>query len=387
MPKLTLKPITRRPPAVIAGLTILAILGFLGVTRLVNRFAEQQKALARHLYERAVAEQQSGKPDLAIEHFRDALAYSRDNFDYQLQLARALRDTGRTDEAEAYLISLWERNPQDGAVNLALGRLAARQKSLDKALQYYHNAIYGVWSSNPDQNRVDAWFELIEFLLGQNAQPQAQAELITLAAELPPQADLHLRVADLFSRTRDYDRALAECQQVLKIDRGNKQALAGVGEAAFNLARYRMAEHYLQAAADANPQDTRIPQLLEVSQLVLARDPFRRDISMEERNRRLSTIFDEAGKRLDSCMASASSGQPNLGSQASALASIKTRWEEMKRTLGRLRSSREAGLPDEVMDLVLKVEQQTQVCAPTPTDEALWLIAQNRSGANHESTD
>lgn len=378
MRQLTLKPISSRPPAVIAGLTLLAILGFIGVTRLVNRFGEQQKALARHLYERAVEEQQAGKADLAVEHFRDALVYSPDNFVYQLQLARALRDTGRTEEAEAYLVSLWERAPQDGAVNLALGRLAARQKSLDRALQYYHNAIYGVWSSNPDEHRLQAWFELIDFLLRQNARPQAQAELITLAAELPPQPDLWLRVADLFASIPDYDRALAEYRQVLKIEHGNAKALAGAGEAAFNLGQFRLAEHYLEEAAAANTQDAKVARLLEVSRLVLTRDPFRGDISMEERNQRLKSIFDDAGKRLESCMASQSGGPPNAQSTASALAPLKTQWDEVKRKLGRLRSSREAGLPEEVMDLVLKVEQQTQSCPPSATDQALLLLAQNR---------
>src|SRR5579863_1982273 len=105
MPQVTLKPITSRPPAVIASLTVLAIFGFIGVTKLVNRFGEQQKALARHLYQRALEDQKDGKPDLAVEHFRDALVYSPDNFEYRLQLARALRDTGRTEEAEAYLVS------------------------------------------------------------------------------------------------------------------------------------------------------------------------------------------------------------------------------------------------------------------------------------------
>jgi tetratricopeptide (TPR) repeat protein len=378
MPQISLKPITSRPPAVIAGLTLLAILAFIGVTRLVNRFAEQQKALARHLYDRAVSEQRNGKPELAIEHLREALIYNSDNFDYQLQLARALRDTGRTEESEAYLVSLWERNPQDGTVNLALGRLAARQRLLDKTLQYYHNAIYGVWASNPDQNRVAAWFELIEFLLRQNARQQAEAELIPLAAELPLQTDLRLRAAELFTRTQDYEHALAEYEQVLKIDHENARALAGAGEAAFKLARYRTAERLLKAATSANPLDTQVAQLLEVSRLVLERDPFPRDISMEERNDRLSTIFDEAGKRLDNCGASSNAAQSSPEMQSAAEPPMKAEWLKMKPKLSRLRSSREADLPDEVMDLVLKIEQQTQSCPPTPTDEALLLLAQNR---------
>jgi len=378
MRQFTLKPIASRPPVVMAGLTIVAIMAFAGVTRFVNRFREQEKALARHLYERAMADQQAGKPDLAVEHFRDALVYSPNNFDYQLQLARALRDTGRTQEAEAYLVNLWEHSPQDGAVNLALGRLAARQKSMDKALQYYHNAIYGVWSSNADENRLQVWFELIQFLIQQNAHPQADAELITLAAELPPRADLRLRVADLFAGTQDYDHALAEYRQVLKLDRGNVDALAGAGESAFKLGRYRVAEHYLQLAANAKPQDTQVARLLEVSHQVLARDPFSGSISIEERNQRLRSIFEDAGKRVDSCMASENGGEPKAAPQSSPLADLKAQWTDMKPKLIRLSSNREAGLPTEVMNLVLKIEEQTQNCpAPTATDQALLILAQN----------
>ena len=376
MPQFAANSITQRPPAVIAALTLVAILGFVGVTRLVNRFGEQQKALARHLYARALDEQRAGKSDLAVEHFRDALVYSPNNFEYQLQLARALRDSGRTDEAEAYLVNLWERAPQDGGVNLALGRLAARQKFLDKAMQYYHNAIYGVWSSEPDSHRLQAWFELIDFLLRQNARPQAQAELITLAAELPPHEDLRLRVADLFLGTQDYQRALAEYRQVLKMDHSNARALAGAGEAAFNLSRFRDAEHYLEEASRANPQDGELARMLVVSRQVLARDPFRADISIEERNQRLRSIFEDAGTRLESCMTS-QNGQPDGQTKVSALEPLKIQWNDMKRELGRLRSSREAGLPGEVMGLVLSIEQQTAICPPSATDQALLLLAEN----------
>lgn len=378
MRQFTLKPIAGRPPVVIVGLTILAIAGFAGVTRFVNRFQEQEKALARHLYERAMAEQRAGKPDVAVEHFRDALVYNPNDFDYQLQLARALRDTGRTPEAEAYLVNLWERSPQNAAVNLALGRLAARQKSLDRALQYYHNAIYGVWSSNADQNRLQVWFELIEFLLQQNARPQADAELITLAAELPPQPDLRLRVADLFAMTQDYDHALAEYLQVLKLEHGNENALAGAGEAAFNLSRYRVAEHYLQEASKANPQNSQLARLLDVSHLVLDRDPFNGLISIQERNQRLKSNFDDAGKRLDSCMASQNEAQPNAPAPAAPLVELKTQWADMKPKLIRLRSNQEAGLPSDVMNLVMRIEEQTPNCPRTATDQALLILAQNR---------
>lgn len=369
-------PVSRRPAVVITILTILALIGFLGVSRLVHRFQEQEKALARHLYQRGLEDQQAANPAAALEHFRAALGYDRENFQYQLSLARALRDSGRTDEAQAYLISLWERSPQNGAVNLALGRLAAREKSLERVIQYYHNAIYGVWASDADQNRLNAWFELVEVLLRLNARPQAQAELISLSATLPMNSQLELRAADLFFQAQDYDHAMAEYHRVLQHEPENAAALAGAGQSAFKLSRYRTAAKYLDTALKANPQDAQLSQMLTTSKLILQNDPFGHGLSTEERNRRVEVIFEDAGKRLDTCMNAEESAPP----QVDPLPPLKARWTEMKSKITRLGRSGESGLPDEVMDLVLQIEQQTASCPQAPIDQVLLLLAENRAG-------
>lgn len=375
----TVNSVTERPPIVIAILTALALLGFLAVGRLTSRFQEQQKALARHLYQQGLADQRAGKFDLALEHFRAGLTYDRDNFQYQLSLARALRDSGRTEEAETYLISLWERAPQNGAVNLALGRLAARRKELDKIIQYYHNAIYGVWDSDAEQNRQAAWFELVEVLLRLNARPQAQAELIALAASLPPHPEQLLRAANLFLQVQDYEHALAECRRVLQLDRTNAPAAAGAAQAAFKLGRYRTAARYLEAASKANPQDSQIAQMRQVSNLILQQDPFSRDLSTQERQHRIRLIFEEAGERLDACMKS-QERQSVPGTQVDPLPPLKAQWVQMRRRLIRLGLVGESGLADQVMDLVLQIEQQTAVCPTTTQDQVLLLLAENRGG-------
>lgn len=379
MPELTLKTFTGRTPTVIAGLTILAVLGFLGVGRLVGRFQEQQKALARHLYQRGLTEQQSGKLDLAVQHFRAALGYDPDNFQYQLSLARSLRDSGRIDESEAYLISLWERSPQNGAVNLALGRLAVRQARVDKIIQYYHNAIYGVWDSNSEENRLNAWFELVRVLLRLNDRPQAQAELIALSVNLPPKPELLMQAADLFAQAQDYDHALAEYRRALQIDRENANAAAGAAEIAFKLGRYRTSEHYLEIASKAEPHDVHISDMLLISKLILQQDPFSRGLSAQERSMRIRSILEEAGKRLDTCMTSQEQ-EANQVQQTNDLSQLKTQWTQMNRRLRRLGATGESGLADEVMDLVLQIEQQTTSCTPSPQDQALLLLAQSRAG-------
>lgn len=372
----SLKLLTRRPPVIIASLVAVTVLAFLGMDRLVTRFHEQQKALARHLYERGLEAQSAGQPERAVGDFRAALSYARDNSDYQLSLARALRDTGRTAESETYLITLWERTPQEGAVNLALGRLFAREKLFDKAIQYYHNAMYGLWPQDPETRRRNTQFELIDYLLQHQAYPQAQAELITMASALPGDSVLQVRVAKLFSEAQDYDRALAQFQVVLRTDPDNQAALYGAGQAAFRLGRYRTAEGYLQSASRVDSQNTDVSQLLRTATLILQADPYAPRISDAERNRRLRSAFQSAGERLEDCAKSKEIDlSPN--SPSTGLPALKAQWLEMAPKLSRPLPPRDGVSLDVVMDLVFEIEQQTQgLCAkPDGLDQALLLLS------------
>ena len=375
------KSVARRPPVILSSLLIVAVLAFLGVNRLVNRFHEQEKALARHLYERGLQEQSGGKPEAALGDFRAALSYSHDNPQYQLSLARALRDTGRTAEAETYLIGLWERSPQEGPINLALGRLFAREQLFDKALQYYHNAIYGLWPNGAEAKRRDTQFELIDFLIQHKAYPQAQAELITMASSLPNDPALRLRVADLFAWAQDYEHALEQYQQVLRTDHGNQAALFGAGQAAFQLGHHRVAQEYLESAVRADPQNAQARQLLEADTQVLQSDPFARHISDTERLQRLRSAFRVAGERLDSCARSRGIDLSPT-SPAAGLPSLKSQWLEAKPKLEKLRRPGDGGMLDTVMDLVYEIERQTLATCGNPEglDHALLLLSQDRAG-------
>ena len=152
------------------------------------------------------------------------------------------------------MINLWDREPENGLVNLELARIAAQKGETEQALRYYHNAIYAIWPGDQEVERREIRLELIEFLLGINAKAQAQSELIALAANLDDDPSQHVRVGDLFLQAQDYEHALAEYRLSLKADRHNAAALAGAGRAAFELGRYDLAQRYLQAAVIANPE-------------------------------------------------------------------------------------------------------------------------------------
>src|SRR5580698_3335900 len=173
-----------REPVILALLSALAVVSFLAVGGLSRMYHAQQDALANRWFTRGTGDLKDGHFDRAVADFRAALRYSRDNYDFQLNLAQALIGLKRTDEAYAYLINLWEREPENGLVNLELARIAAQKGDTEHALRYYHDAIYAIWPSGQEVRRRDARLELIDYLLRINARTQAQSELIALAASL-----------------------------------------------------------------------------------------------------------------------------------------------------------------------------------------------------------
>jgi tetratricopeptide (TPR) repeat protein len=379
--------IPRSAVFVLLVLTLAAIAAFGAVSHLVARFNANQRSRGHKLYDLGLADLRARNPDAAIEAFRAALTCDHSNSQYQLSLGRALRDTGRLDEAESYLQSLWQRSPDDGTINLALARVAARRGSIEDAVHYYHNAMYGAWKSDPDTNRRNARIELIQFLLQRNARAQAQSELVALTAFLPADPALHLQSAQLLAQAQDYSDSLKEYEKVLSLDRGNTAAMEGTGNVAYSAGMYRTAQHYLQDAVNANPQDAGSHDLLATASLVLATDPFIRRISDAERNRRIVAAFAKVGERLTACAQQKGvslTAANAAASNASPFVTLQSRWLATKRDLPRLSKAGETDLPDAIMDLVFQIEQQTATdCGePQGVDEALLLISRDREAAD-----
>jgi tetratricopeptide (TPR) repeat protein len=369
-------------------LTLAAAAGFAAVTHLVARFTANQQARGRKLYQLGLADASAARYDDAIAVFRAALTCDPTNSEYQLWLARALRDSNdprRLEEAESYLIALWQRSPQDAAVNLALARVAAHRSSIEDATRYYHNAMYGVWNADPDSNRTNARVELIKFLLNEGAFKNAESELIALATSLPPDPAAHLQAAQLFTQARDDAGALTQYEEVLRLDPSSPPALAGAGQSAYHAGNYAAAQRYLQAAINANPQDANTLQLLASTDLVLRTNPFQSHISDAERNRRIAAAFAQAEKRLTECARQTGVDLSTAPPSVSPLSTLQSRWTATQPDLARLHTPAETDLPDNIMDIVFQIEQQTvSICGESQgLDLALLLISQKvRAPAN-----
>lgn len=367
----------RKRPVMLGLLSLAAVLFFLFVTGLSRAYYAQQQALGDRWFNRGVNDLKAKRFSSAVTDFRAALLYSRDNYTYQLNLAEALLGEKRTGEASAYFLNLWDRQPEDGLVNLELARISVERGETDKAARYYHDAVYAAWPSDQETLRRTARLELIELLLGTNSEAQAQAELIALAANAGEDAPLQEHVGDLFLRAHDDKRALAAFQVALKENPQDQTALAGAGKAAFELQRYELARRYFHEVVAENPNDTKTAEQLKLAESVLDMDPFRPEISVAERDRIVEDAFRVAGQRLKHCAASmgatAPESQPTLGDS----------WTALQPKISAQGLRRNPDLAREAMNLVFEIEHDTSTTcgAPTGPDMALLLIARLHEGS------
>lgn len=367
-------PYLRREPVTLALLTGLAVVFFSAVTGLSHIYQAQQESLADRWATRGVDALNAQQYTPAVFDFRTALLHSRDNSAYELSLAEALMGLNRDDEARAYLINLWDREPDDGLVNLELARIAAKSRQTDQALRFYHNAIYATWlgdQKSQDKARRDARLELIRYLLANNAKTQAEAELIDLAATVGDNAARQTQLGQMFLEVGDNERALAAFRLSLRLNRHDQAAMAGAGEAAFQLGTYPVAQRYLEQAVAASAGDSASAQRLKLTQLVLAWDPFRQQIPDVRRDQIVMEAFAAAGKRLQACAGPANPGLPK------SIQSLQQSWTTLSPQINQRDLRRNQDLVDRAMDLVFDIERQTSSSCGTPTDadRALLLVA------------
>lgn len=362
----------RRKPLDLVLLTGLTVMAFVAVEGMSRIYDGQQTSLAERWSARGNADLKAHNFRAAVVDFRTSLLYARDNGVYQLDLAEALLGMKRTDEAYNYLINLWDREPENGLVNLELARISAQRKDMDRALRFYHDAIYAAWPGDQEAETQNCRLELIHFLLSSRALPQAQAELMALAANVPDNSPEQVHLGQLFLQTQGYQQALTAFRLGLRSNRRDHAAMLGAGIAAFQLGLYPTAERYLRDAVYTSPHDAQSVAWLRKAQSVLETDPYLPDLSQAQRNRIALNAFATAGSRLKACPAQ---GSPTL--PATVLQGLEQQWTTLKPQVTEWRLRRTPDLVNAAMDLAFQIERQTVIgCgAPTEADQALLLIA------------
>ena len=367
-------------------LTLITGVLFLVTLFLFRSFTSHRAELAVRWSDRGRDALQVGRPKEAIAALRTALSYAPGTRSYELLLAQALEDAGRTEEASNYFMSLWTTQPGDGFINLELARLAAKKKDPQNAIKYYRASIYGTWEGDGVVRRRHVRLELARYLIEQHDTNAARIELLIAAGNSPSDPRLNVALADLLMQTGDLADAFSYYEKAIEHGSGNgsrnQAALEGAGRAAYGLGNFAVAhsllERALEAKASPRTKDKALPgdlaAMLDSSKRILELRPWGK-LRPSERVARILSDRAIAKNRFDGCVTQfdAADGLPSL------LQQLDLRWKNSDAALSRAMLLRSLAAQDNTVQLIYDTELQTsQFCgAPTGDDALLLLLAKS----------
>ncbi len=172
------------------------------------RQAIQLGRLPTPIYLLGIALEKTGNLSGAIEQFRDALDLDHNNFEVQLELARALLQAKRYEEAEKEFRAALALKPDSTAAHSGLAESLVQQKKNEEAATEL--ATYLQSSPKDAAARIQRAQILTE--LGKN--DEAIAELDRAAAVKPETPDTIKLRALINYRLKNYDASLAALQKL-----------------------------------------------------------------------------------------------------------------------------------------------------------------------------
>ena len=328
----------------------------------------------------------------AVFDLRAALGYARDDRGTEIELAGALAEAGRLQEATAYFNTLWDKEPGNGNINLQLARLAARQQQTASAIEHYHAAIYGVWEGDGAIRRRLVRLELVRYLISQSRLGEARDELLIAAGNDTTTRAL-LEVAGLLAQAHAPNDALHLYREVASRRPIVTEAVEGAGQMAFAMGHYRTAKLYLEravtvAGSGAQPLVNRplTERNLRIATAVLAAYPSPQ-LPERERLQRVVRAYETARARFASCSTQLQSGAQSSGAassngaganpataNAADMAALGAHWQQEPPRLRIVDLEKSPEREAAAMQLVYDTEQITaRACGPPTGADAILL--------------
>ncbi len=246
--------------------------------------------------------------DEAIEQYRNALVNRRNDFEYRLGLALALYYSDRYQEAELQLSQLRSADPTNAVVNRLLARLALRAGKTTEAINSYRTAIYGRWTQNPEENRVETRFELIDMLEDHGENLQVIGELLSLLREEPANDRVVRRVGMEFLAAGAPGEALRALDRLSPEDQKDAAVQAAIGRALYDLDRFGEARVRFRQSLELQPNED-VQRLYELTDRIVLLDPTYRPVTRSEprvttreRYQRSRQVLERTLEYIDYCI-------------------------------------------------------------------------------------
>ncbi len=297
-----LNPLAKSAPQIVlqvsAGLVAMfSLAGFL-----MSSYNAEKDSRAQHHFSEGKLLEAGANPAGAVEQYRTALSFSRDNTEYQLALARVLMEEGSLNEAERYLSDLVRMDSTNADALWMLARIASRRVRAEEAENFYQRAIYSYWPADRAADRLQARMELVELLSANGSTPALLAQLLLLKDELPDERDLQLRVAGLFLLASAPAEAVELYRHRVVADRSDGDSYAGLGEAELARGNYISAQTAFRNARRLQPENVQVQNRLELVGDVLALDPTLRGLSTFRRYERSRALLAGALAKVMVCL-------------------------------------------------------------------------------------
>jgi len=351
------------------AIILAAILGLvLFDTALARVDSRERKTYAAREFATGQRLMSEKKIEEAIQHLRSATSLDADNPAYATALADAVLADGRPRDAELILAPLLERSPRDGAANLAMARVLAKENRIDEAKSYYHSAIYGIWPIGSTNRQLGARFELIDLLSRINARQELLAELLPIQDDSTLDGDHRKLIAHLFVQASSPTRAVAIFREFLRKNPGDVDAYVGLADAALSLGDLATGRADLVAAQKLLPDTTAMKRRISVIDSAVALDPTQTGLSLAEQSRRSRNLLQMTVDAVQHC----------LGKQAPDVAPALDSIRPML-----LSHAPAEGQAQSIEQTISVAEQlwglRRSRCAPGPDDNPLALV-HNRIG-------
>jgi Tfp pilus assembly protein PilF len=357
---------------------------------LFRSFTARRVVLAQYWSTAGERDLQAGKPNDAITDLRTALAYSPGTRAYQLLLAQALGQadcSGCRDESFNYYMSLWEAEPGDGPINLALARLAAERNDRPAAVNFYRASIYGTWEGHGVDRRADVRLELARYLIAGNQLDAARLELLTASSNAPDNFDRDMALGEMLQQTNDPADAWTAYQKAIADRPADTAALDAAGNLAYRSGDFDDAERmFTRAIATADTGHAASPAasdrvapddrtLAQNAARILELAPSSAQ-TPQQRVQRILAARAIAKRRFDLCSAQYSAEKP----LPAPLDALDARWIGIPGTLTSTVLLRDPAQQAATMHLVFDTEIDTaRVCTAATGDDALLLTLSTSS--------
>ena len=200
----------------------------------------------------------NGMYEDAINAFKKAIEINPKDPIYLDNLTRLYLSMGKYDELILSYKKLIDLNPSDADYHNNLGAVYKRKKQPKDAIESFQKAVT-LKPDNPiyTHNLASAYVDLGDY-------PYA-SDILQLFNQAYPNhnyINIHLLLADIYSKNTDWEKVVSECERAIKIDGKSVAAYKILGVAYYNMHNYELAEKTLSQTLTLDPNDQGAKDLL-----------------------------------------------------------------------------------------------------------------------------